>query len=107
MSTSGRQGIQQLASLRLLLRPDEGVLCLATIHVSEVCIASDDRPQPLDGLLNDRLRRVQIGIANTQDNYVFAAIAGGAGFVVCQPGVSAFPTDSLYERRELHIFVDT
>ena len=61
------------------------------------------RSQPLNRLVNHGGRCVQIRIANTQNNHVFAAIARGTGFVVCQPGIGAFTTDSLYERRELHI----
>src|SRR4051812_15045184 len=61
-------------------------------------------PQPLDRLVNDGGRSVQVRIANTENNDVRAAIARSARFIVCQPGVGAFTSDSLYERRELHIF---
>jgi len=49
------------------------------------------RPQPFDRLLHHCRWCVEIRITDTQDDDVFAPIAGSSRFVVCQPCISPSP----------------
>jgi len=63
------------------------------------------RLQPFDSLGNDSRRRIEVRVADTEDDHVFAAVAGSQSRVVCQPCISTFSADALYQRRKLHLLV--
>ena len=54
--------------------------------------------QSFDGAFQHRLGRVEIGIADTQQYDVFAALLGRARRVMNQPSVRAVARDSLDQR---------
>ena len=71
-------------------------LILGRISDYERAAQLADRP------LDDRRRRLEIGVADTENDHILAALARGNGRVVCQPRRGAFPTDAIDECREPH-----
>ena len=59
-------------------------------HVMRVAAA-----QCCNGPLDDRPGRLQVRVADTQDDHVFAALARGDRLVVSEPGVGTFAADTL------------
>jgi hypothetical protein len=52
-------------------------------------------PEPLHRALYYRLRRVYIGVADTEDDHILALIASRRSLGVGAPGVRAFTTNAL------------
>jgi hypothetical protein len=52
-------------------------------------------PEPLDRALYYRLRRVYIGVADTEDDHILAPIACRRSLGVGTPGVRAFTANAL------------
>src|SRR5579871_6856937 len=60
------------------------------------------RLQSFDGSGHHRGRSVEVRIADTQDDYVFATLLRCARQGVCLPCISAFTADPINQGRKLH-----
>ena len=56
-----------------------------------------------DGALDDGRGRLEIGIADAQDQHVLAALARGDCLVVREPRVGAVTADPMHQRRVIHV----
>ena len=59
--------------------------------------------ETFNGTLDYRCRRIQLWIADAQDEHILAAFAGGNSFVVSKPRLGASALDATHESGKLHV----